>query len=57
MKVMREETGNGNIFGWHRSPIRSDFVREGVSEGVSQPLFTMFPWEDLDEIYTLGVSW
>ena len=26
------------------------------SESVSQPLFTMFPWEDLDEIHTLGVS-
>ena len=45
------------FFGWHRSPIRSDFVRQSVRQWVSQPLFTMFPWEDLDEIHTLGVSW
>ena len=46
------------IFGWHRSPIEGVMsVSEWVSESVSEPLFTMFPLEDLYETYTVYVSW
>ena len=44
-------------FGWHRSPLRSDFVSQSVSQSGSHQFFTMFPLEDLYETHTVYVSW
>ena len=48
------------VFGWHRSPLRSGFVSQSVSQSGSQSLcpqlFTMFPLEDLYDTYTVYVS-
>ena len=37
--------------------LRSGYVGQSVSKWVSQPLFTIFPLEYLDETYTTYVSW